>query len=337
MTDVGFDIYHTVPNEPERGRFASWRTKRAEKKAAKPSLLSRLQLLLYKLIFAHLGKFIIAGFYFLALELLKGQHTTLLSHPITLPDVKGTWDHLLSRAPHQGGVIRLMNQDSWDGMRHVVFRGLIEGVLGVVLFNQIGFKVDKYRAKLEQEGGPGKFDRLILRSKVFASPYQDCPVTPLQYLFLPIMLLLITTVVGAPVYLLVNHFAHVLSIHWLTSPGVQHNFAQKLYTGSEVYEGLIVGLVVGFAASRSYRAYLYANAMNGGRAWVAKGGKPHWWMPWPTRNLIRDLCKEGVQRQRDKLAERHEAVKIVVPVLSLIALGFGVLGYLVISTSGFTH
>lgn len=290
----------------------------------------------YKLFFAHLGKFMIVAAYFILLQILHGQSTTIFHSSVTLPNVKGTWDSLLSASIYHGGFIHLMDSAQWDSMRHTVFRGVLEGVLGVVLYNQIGFNVEKYRDKLKKKGGAKSFDRLILRSKVFASPYQDHPVTPLQYVFLPVMLFLVTVFVGIPLYLGVHSgLDHAAHWTWLEPTISNHaSIWSKIYGGD--YDGLIVGLVTGFVAGRTYRAYLYANTMNYGRNWVVKGHKAHWWMPRATRELISDLCEEGVEHQQEKLAERHEAMKVLAPLGVTFAFAMAIFGYFVIQTNGFT-
>lgn len=302
------------------------------KRVRKHRIFNQTQLLAYKLFFAHLGKFIVVALYFLLLEVLKGQHTTLFSWHVTMPEVKQTWDSLFSASIANGGFIHLMSPAHWDGMRHVVFRGLVEGVLGMMLFKQIGFKVDKYKAKLDKKGEPGRFDRLVLRTKVFASPYQDHPVTALQYCFLPVLVVLVTIVLGVPLYLGVNSLAHTWSLHWLATPGVQHNIAQKLYTGSEVYEGLIIGLVVGIVAARTYTRYLYANTVNYGSLWVANGRKEHWWMPWPTRQYLRELRASA---KLGKAPEVHVHPAFLSAMLAL-SVALAVFGYFVLQTNGFT-
>lgn len=306
-----------------------------EKPRHKHRILNRVQLLAYKLFFAHLGKFIVVALYFILLETLKGQHTSLFTQSITLPDIKGTWDSLLSANVTHGGFVSIMTPTAWDSMRHVVFRGVLEGVLGFVLFAQIGFNVEKYREKKRAKLEAGKTPNRYL-NKFFASPYQDCPVTPLQYLMLPVMLLLVTIFIGVPVYLGV-HYGLANAAHWSwLEPHISSHASvwDKIYGGE--YDGLIVGLFTGFVAGRTYKSYLYANTMNYGRSWVAKDRGPKWWMPKPTRDLIRDLCAEGVERQQSVLAERHNALKVLVPLGITFAFALAVFGYFVISTNGFT-
>jgi hypothetical protein len=297
------------------------------------------QLYSYKVLFAHLGKFIIAAIYFILLQTMHGQWIHLFgihSLHIHLPYVKQTWDSLLSKDPAHGGLIALMTVAAWTSMRHIVFRGLMEGVLGMVLFNQIGFNVEKYDKKIKEQEAAGK-TKLHWYNRFFPSAHQGHPVTALQYAFLPILLLLITTFLGVPLYLGLHYgLAQAAHLTWLEPHISAHaSIWKKIYVGE--YDGLLIGIAVGIAAKRTYRPYLYANTKNYGRSWVARGHKPHWWMPKPTRELIHDLQTEGIERQKQVLAERHRAAAAIASIGALLSLGLAVFGYFVISTNGFTH
>lgn len=305
------------------------------KRHRKHRLLNFVQTYGYKLFFAHLGKFIVIALYFILLQILHGQSTTIFHSSVTLPDVKGTWDNLLSQSASNGGLVHIMSVHAWDDMRHTVFRGVMEGVFGLVLYRQIGFNADKYRAKKRKQIDDGKTPNKYL-NKVFASKFQQEPVTPVQYLMLPVVLFLVTTLVGVPLYLGV-HYGLDQAAHWSwLEPHIAAHASiwSKIYGGD--YDGLIVGVVAGFAAGMTYKAYLFANTMNYGRLWVSRGRGPKWWMPRPTRQLVADLCDEGVQRQQEALSESHDAMKVLLPLGMAFAIALAVFGYFVLQTNGFT-
>lgn len=290
--------------------------------------LNLAQTYTYKLFFAHLGKFQVIAIYYVLTQWLHGQRFGNTSWH--LPDVKGTWDHALSASVANGGVVHLMDTAQWNSMRHVVFRGLIEGVLGVVLFNQIGFNVEKYKKKIDKKKAAGKGKTLHWYNKVFASPYQTFPVTPLQYVFLPVLLVLVTICLGVPLYLGFHAgLDHALHWTWLEpSLGQKQSFVQKLYVGD--YDGVVIGIIVGFVAERTYRAYLFANTMNYSRTWVIKGRGPRWWMPQQTRTLVAELKAQGVEASQRVLAKQHPAVAFVVGLGLVIGAALAAYGFYIV-------
>src|SRR5438128_3988720 len=143
-------------------------------------LLNFTQGQLYGLFFGHIGKLSMIALYFILTQWLSGQHvvTTISSQHLDfhLWTVKYTWDHLLRRDIYHGGVVQWLSIKQWDDVRHVV-RPFIEGLMALLLYQQIGFDSLKYEEKTE-ESEPGTIDRFLMRVPLIPSRYKQ--VTTVQ-------------------------------------------------------------------------------------------------------------------------------------------------------------
>ena len=188
-----------------------------------------------------MGKLAVIAAYYLLTQTLTGQHAAIFHQPVHLPDVKGTWDHLLTRDVNHGGVLQLMSQHAWKPVRHLT-RAVFEGIFGILLFRQIGYNVLRARA---QERKPSALDRLIIRFVPFvANRHQGRQVTPLQYLALPFVI----TVAAAPGvaigYGIVQLLHHVAHATWPAAQLHAHSsFAAKFYAAD--YDAVIIGIFAG--------------------------------------------------------------------------------------------
>lgn len=250
--------------------------------------------LFYRVAFAHLGKFAVIAAYYLLTQTLTGQHTTIFHHHVHLPDVKGTWDYLLTRVVRHGGLVHVMSQRAWNPLRHLI-RAVYEGIFGILLFRQIGYNVLRARAR---EHEPSALDRFVIRFMPFvANKHQGHQVTPLQYLALPFVITVASipgVAIGYGIVQLLHHVAHAT---WLSPHVHAHpSFATKFYADN--YDGVIVGIFAGLTGLMSYviNPVLYSNTMYFARRRVARGKQGAWWHPPAYRLLADDLGRyEGAQ------------------------------------------
>ncbi len=286
--------------------------------------------LLYRIAFAHVGKLAVIAAYYLLTQTLTGQHTTIFHQPLHLPDVKGTWDHLLSRDVQHGGVLPLMSQHAWKPVRHLT-RAVFEGIFGILLFRQIGYNVLRARAR---ERKPSALDRFMIRFVPFvANRHQGRQVTPLQYLALPIVITVAAipgVAVGYGIVQLLHHFAHAT---WPASLVHAHSsFAAKFY--ADDYDAVIVGIFAGLTGLVSYvvNPVLHSNTVYFARRRVARGKQGAWWHPPAYRLLVDDLARyEGAQeRARAALDERSSVATAFLIGSWIVIFGLAAYGYYVI-------
>ncbi len=297
------------------------------------TLLNFTQSQLYGLLFGHIGKLSMIALYFILTQWLSGQHlvTTILSQhlDVHLWNVKYTWDHLLSLDLSHGGLVSWMSITQWDNVRHVV-RPFLEGLMALLLYQQIGFNSLKYEKKTE-ESGPGPIDRFLLRVPLIPSRYKQ--VTTAQEVALPLIVLLVGTLIAIPMFLWVLPFFHnTLHAHWLESHLSTHpSLAAKLY--ADGYDAFLIGIIAGFAVKRITRPILNANMMFFCRRWVAKGRKPHWWMPPGMRSTISalDTSNNSVEENKEKLALKGRWFSSLVFGSAIVLLLLAAYGYYVIA------
>ena len=297
------------------------------------TLLNFTQGQLYGLFFGHIGKLSMIALYFILTQWLSGQHvvTTILSQhlDVHLWNVKYTWDHLLSRNISHGGVVEWLSIKQWDNVRHVV-RPFIEGLMALLLYQQIGFDSLKYEKKTE-ESGPGVLDRFLLRVPLLPSRYKQ--VTTAQEVALPFIVLLVGTLIAIPMFLWVLPFFHdALHASWLESHLSTHpSLAAKLY--ADGYDAFLIGIIAGFAVKRITQPVLNANMLFFCRRWVAKGRKPHWWMPPGMRSTISalDMREDSVEHNKEKLALKGRWFSPLVFGSAIVLLLLAVYGYYIIA------
>jgi hypothetical protein len=259
---------------------------------------------LYGLFFGHLGKLSMIALYFILTQWLQGQQivTTIFGQHLAIHiwNVKYLWDHLLSSDVSHGGGVAWLSTKQWNDIRHVV-RPYMEGLMALLLYQQIGFDSLKYEKKTE-ESGPDAFDRFLMRVPLLPSRYK--PVTTAQEVAIPFIVLLVGTLIAIPMFLWGLPFFHnTLHASWLEPQLSAHpSLAEKLYTDG--YDAFILGIIAGFAVKRITGPVLNANMMFFCRRWIAKERKPHWWMPLGMRSTIRslDLREDSVEHNQEKLA-----------------------------------
>ncbi|HLX57606.1 MAG TPA: hypothetical protein VKR83_11315, partial [Ktedonobacteraceae bacterium] len=242
-------------------------------------VLNFIQGQLYGLFFGHLGKLSMIALYFILTQWLQGQHVvaTLFGQHLDLHlwNVKYRWDHLLSQDVSHGGVVQWLSVTQWNNVRHVV-RPYMEGLMALLLYQQIGFNSTKYEAKTEASK-PDALDRFLMRVPLIPSRFK--PVTTAQEAAIPFLVLVLGTLIAIPMFLWVLPFFHdALRASWLEPHLSAHpSLAEKLYTDG--YDAFILGIIAGFAVKRITRPVLNANMMFICRRWLATARKPHWWMP----------------------------------------------------------
>ncbi|GAC1455469.1 MAG: hypothetical protein NVS4B1_30560 [Ktedonobacteraceae bacterium] len=296
-------------------------------------LLNFTQGQFYGLLFGHIGKLSMIALYFILTQWLSGQHvvTTILSQhlDVHLWNVKYTWDHLLSRDLSHGGVVGWLSLKQWDSVRHVV-RPFIEGLMALLLYQQIGFDSLKYEQKTE-EAEPGPVDRFLLHVPLIPSRYKQ--VTTAQEVALPFIVLLVGTLIAIPMFLWVLPFLHdTLHASWLESHLSTHpSLAAKLYANG--YDAFLIGIIAGFAVKRITQPVLNANMMFFCRRWVAKGRKPHWWMPPGMRSTISalEMSEASVESNKEKLALKGRWFSPLVFGSAIVILLLAVYGYYIIA------
>lgn len=298
-------------------------------------LLNFTQSLLYGLFFGHLGKLSMIALYFILTQWLHGQQvvTTIFGQHIDvhLWNVKYIWDHLLSRDFYHGGGVQWLSTKQWNDIRHVV-RPYMEGLMALLLYQQIGFNSLKYEKKTE-ESEPDTVDRFLMRMPLIPSRYK--PVTTAQEAAIPFIVLLVGTLIAIPMFLWVLPFFHdTLHAGWLEPQLSAHpSLAAKLY--ADGYDAFIIGIVAGFAVKRITRPVLNANMMFFCRRWVAKERKPHWWMPSGMRSTIRalDMREDSVEHNKEKLALKGSwfgpiVIGSTIVILILAVYGFYIIEYI---------
>src|SRR5436305_12846281 len=193
-----------------------------EAHAERPKLKRRYKLLnftqsqLYGLCFGHIGKLSMIALYFILTQWLHCQHiaTTIFDQhlDVQLWNVKYTWDHMLSRDLTHGGIIQWLSTKYWDDIRHVVLP-YMEGLMALLLYQQIGFDSLKYESKTE-ESEPDTVDRFLMRMPLIPSRYK--PVTTAQEAAIPFIVILLGTLIAIPMFLWVLPFFHdALHASWL--------------------------------------------------------------------------------------------------------------------------
>ena len=300
--------------------------------ARKYKLLNFTQGQLYGLFFGHIGKLSMIALYFILTQWLSGQHvvTTIMSQHLEVHiwNVKYTWDHLLSRDLSHGGVVNWLSIKQWDDVRHVV-RPFIEGLMALLLYQQIGFDSLKYEKKTE-DSEPGMIDRFLLRVPLIPSRYKQ--VTTAQEVALPFIVLLVGTLIAIPMFLWVLPFFHdTLHSNWLESNLSAHpSLAAKLY--ADGYDAFLIGIIAGFVVKRITQPVLNANMLFFCRRWVAKGRKPHWWMPSGMRSMISALTQseDSVEENKEKLALKGRWFSPLVFESAIVILLLAIYGYYII-------
>jgi hypothetical protein len=208
----------------------------------------------------------------------------------------------------------------------------MEGLMALLLYQQIGFNSLKYEEKTE-ESEPGKIDRFLKRVPLIPSRYK--PVTTAQEVAIPFIVLLLGTLIAIPMFLWVLPFFHdMLHARWLESHLSTHpSLAEKLYANG--YDAFIIGIIAGFAVKRITRPVLNANMMFFCRLWVAKGRKPHWWMPPGMRYTISalDMSEDSVEYNKEKLALKGRwfgpfVIGSAIVILILAAYGYYIIVYI---------
>ncbi len=304
----------------------------------RPQLTRRYKLLnftqgqFYGLFFGHIGKLSMIALYFILTQWLSGQQivTTIMSQhlDVHLWNVKYIWDHLLSRDLSHGGVVDWLSIKQWDNVRHVV-RPFIEGLMALLLYQQIGFDSLKYEKKTE-DSEPGIIDRFLLRVPLIPSRYKQ--VTTAQEVALPFIVLLVGTLIAIPMFLWVLPFFHdTLHANWLESNISAHpSLAAKLY--ADGYDAFLIGIIAGFVVKRITQPVLNANMLFFCRRWVAKGRKPHWWMPSGMRSMISALTQseDSVEDNKEKLALKGRWFSPLVFGSAVVILLLAIYGYYII-------
>lgn len=303
---------------------------------SEPRLRSRLldftQGQLYGLSFGHLGKLSMIALYFILTQWLHGQQvgTTISGQhlDVYLWNIKYIWDHLLSSDFSHGGMVQLLSTTQWNDIRHVV-RPYMEGLMALLLYQQIGMNSVKYDKKTE-ESQPDRFDRFLMHIPLLPSRYK--PVTTAQEVAIPFIVLLVGTVIAIPMFLWVLPFFHdTLHAAWLEPAlGAHPSLAAKLYADS--YDAFILGIIAGFAVKRITRPVLNANMMFFCRRWIAKGRKPHWWMPPGMRHTIQtlDMREDSVEHNKEKLALKGRWFGPLVIGMAIAIFILAVYGYYII-------
>ncbi len=296
-------------------------------------LLNLTQDQLYRLCFGYLGRLSMIALYFILTQWLRGQHlaTTLLGLPldVQLWNVKYRWDHLLSQDIYHGGGVQWMSIPHWDDVRHVV-RPFLEGLMALLLYQQIGFDPHTYVDRTEKSR-PSNIDRFLMRIPLIPSRYK--PVTTAQEVVLPVIVLLVGTVLAIPMFLWVLPFVHALLQAGWIAPHVRAYpwLAAKL--NSQELDAFIIGVIAGFAVKRITRPVLNDNMLFFCRFWVARGWKPHVWMPPGMRHTIEELDRrdDSIEYNRAQIALQGRWFGLLVTSTTLVLLVFAAYGYYIIN------
>jgi hypothetical protein len=298
-------------------------------------LLNFTQGQLYGLFFGHIGKLSMIALYFILTQWPHGQHfeTTIFGQHLDLYlwNIKYTWDHLLSRDISHNGGVQWLSTRQWNDTRHVV-RPFMEGLMALLLYQQIGFNSLKYEEQTE-ESKPGPIDRFLIHIPLLPSRYKQ--VTTSQEVALPFIVLLVGTVIAIPMFLWVLPFFHtILHAGWFAPNLNAHpSLAEKLYTNDA--DAFIIGIIAGFAVKRITRPVLNANMLFFCCRWIAKGHKPHWWMPPGMRDTIQalDMREDAVEHNKEKLALNGRwfgpfVICSTIVILILAAYGYYIIAYI---------
>src|SRR5262249_39673588 len=158
-------------------------------------------------------------------------------------NIKYIWDHLFSSNISHGGVVQWMTVKQWNDIRHVV-RPFLEGLMALLLYQQIGFNSQKYQQKTDKSQ-PDRFDRFLMRVPLIPSRYK--PVTTAQEVALPFIVLIVGTLIAIPMFLWVLPLFHdILHASWLEPRLSAHpSLAEKFYANG--YDAFIIGIIAGFA------------------------------------------------------------------------------------------
>jgi hypothetical protein len=281
-----------------------------EAHAERPKLKHRYKLLnftqgqLYGLFFGHIGKLSMIAFYFILTQWLHGQHivaTIFAQHlDIQLWNVKYAWDHMLSQDLYHGGLVQWLSEKYWNDVRHVV-RPYMEGLMALLLYQQIGFDSLKYEKKT-QESEPDAVDRFLMRLPLIPTRYKR--ITMDEQVALPFIVIILGTVIAIPMFLWVLPFFHdTLHAGWLEPQLSKYpSLAEKLYANG--YDAFIMGVIAGLAVKRITKPVWNANMLFFCRHWIAHGRKPHWWMPPGMRYTIRalDMREDSVEHNKEEMA-----------------------------------
>jgi hypothetical protein len=305
------------------------------KRKRRYQLLNFTQGQLYGLFFGHLGKLSMIALYFILTQWLHGQHvvaTIFGQHlDVQLWNVKYAWDHMLSRDLSHGGLVQWLSDKYWNDIRHVV-RPYMEGLMALLLYQQIGFDSLKYERKT-QESEPDAVDRFLMRLPLIPTRYKR--ITMDEQVAIPFIVIILGTLIAIPMFLWVLPFFHdTLHAGWLEPQLSAHpTLAAKLYTNG--YDAFIIGVIAGFAVKRITRPVLNANMLFFCRHWIAKGRKPHWWMPPGMRYTIRvlDMREDAVEHNKEKLALESRwfgpfIMGSAIVILILAAYGYYIIVYI---------
>ncbi len=297
-------------------------------------IVNFIQSQVYGLFFGHIGKLAMIALYFILTQWLQGQHvvTTIfgLHFDIQLWNVKYVWDHLLSSDFNHGGLVQWLSVVQWNTIRHVV-RPYMEGLMALLLYQQIGLNSIKYEKKTE-DSKPDALDRFLMRVPLIPSRYK--PVTTAQEIAIPFIVLVVGTIIAIPMFWWVLPFFHdTLHATWLEPQLSAHpSLAAKLY--ADGYDAFIMGIIAGFIIKRITRPVLNANMMFFCRRWIATGRKPHWWMPPGMRYTIQvlDMREDSVEHNQERLALKGRwfgpfVISMAVAILILAVYGYYIIVY----------
>ena len=152
---------------------------------------------------------------------------------------------------------------------------------------------------------------------------------------IPFIVLLLGTVIAIPMFLWVLPLFHdTLHASWLEPHlSAYPSLAEKLYAVG--YDAFIIGIIAGFAVKRITKPVLNANMMFFCRRWVAKGRKPHRWMPHGMRYTIwaLDMREDSVEHNKEKLALKGRwfgpfVIGSAIVILLLAAYGYYIIEYI---------
>ena len=296
-------------------------------------LLNFIQGQFYGLFFGHIGKLSMIALYFILTQWLQGQQvgTTIFGQHLVVHvwNVKYAWDHLLSRDFSHGGLVQWLSTTQWNDIRHVV-RPYIEGLMALLLYQQIGLDSQKYEHKT-QASQPDALDRFLMRVPLIPLRYKS--VTTAQEVAIPFIVLLLGTVIAIPMFLWVLPFFHnTLHAAWLEPQLSAHpSLAAKLY--ADGYDAFILGIIAGFAVKRITRPVLNANMLFFCRRWIAKGRHAHWWMPPGMRHTIESLNmrEDSVEHNKEQLALKGRWFGPCIIAASIGILLLAIYGYYIIA------
>ena len=306
--------------------------------AERPKLKLRYKLLnvtqdqLYRLLFGYIGRLSMIAVYYILTQWLRGQHvaTTILGQhlDIHLWNVKYRWDHMLSQDINHGGVVQWMSTTHWDAVRHVV-RPFLEGLMALLLYQQIGFDPHTYVDRTEKSK-PSTVDRFLMRIPLIPSRYK--PVTTTQEVTIPFIVLLVGTLLAIPMFLWVLPFVHtILHAGWIAAHiNAYPALATRLYANET--DAFVIGVIAGFAVKRITRPVMNDNMLFFCRFWIAMGWKPHVWMPPGMRHTVEELDRrdDSAEYNRAQIALQGRWFGLSVTGATILILAFAAYGYYII-------